>query len=63
MNLSEIASKLGVSSYPPELDVLYDRLKDSCAPACDLEQICRLEREYGVFGKYYDARLWRLLRR
>lgn len=55
MEFSEIASKLGVCSYPPELDALYEQRKGFYGPACDLEQIRRLEQEYSVFGKYFDA--------
>lgn len=53
MKLREIAERLGITSYPEQLELAYARLDElkidiSCPDALDA-----LEREYSLFGEYY----------
>ncbi len=54
MKLREIAERLGIASYPEQLELAYARLDElkidiSCPDALDA-----LEKEYNLFGEYYS---------
>ena len=54
MNLREIADQIGIGKYPEAMDAVYADMEFTDAPACDLENIENLEKEFGIYGKYYD---------
>lgn len=54
MDFKQIVQTVGISEYPEEMEQIYARLPVDDTSVCDLELIDRLQREYEVFGKYYD---------
>ena len=54
MHLRQIADAIGIGTYDPLLDTVYDALQDADTPACDLELIDRLQAQWDLFGQYYD---------
>ena len=54
MQLQEIAARIGIAKYPEFLDATYAELEFDDTPACSLELIDALEKEYGLYGKYYE---------
>ena len=52
MKLCEIAAAIGIENYPQAMEPYYD--PQDTAPACDLGLIDSLQKEYSMFGKYYD---------
>lgn len=53
MTLSQIAAKLGICQYPAEMDRVFETVKNDPAPACDLQAIENLQKEYDLFGQFY----------
>lgn len=52
--LRKIADRLALGEYPEALEAIYEAQKDSIEPACDLCTIDRLQKEYDIFGEFYD---------
>lgn len=52
MTFSEIAQAVGVKEYPQEMESFYD--PQDRAPACDMEMLHSLQRDYDMFGRFYD---------
>lgn len=52
--LRQIADRLGLGEYPAELEAVYETLKGSTTPACDLALIDSLQEKYDLFGEFYD---------
>ncbi len=54
MKLREIANAIGIcEDYAPEMDILYESLAENGTPACDLDTIDRLQKDYNTFGEFY----------
>ena len=54
MKLREIANTIGIcEEYAPELDTIYESLAENDTPACDLDAIDRLQKDYNTFGEFY----------
>ena len=53
MTLREIADKLNLGKYAPEMDALYEALPQDGAPACDLDAIDTLQQDFDTFGEFY----------
>lgn len=51
--LRKIADRIGLGTYPQELEQFYNITKDINQPACDLQLIKQLQEKYDLFGKYY----------
>ena len=54
MALSQIAARMGILQYPAEMDRIYETIKDDPTPACDLQVIEQLQKQYDLFGRFYD---------
>jgi len=54
MTLREAADVCGIGAYPAVLDEVYATLQQDHTPACDLELIDQLQRDYNSFGEFYD---------
>ena len=54
MKLREIADKLHLGAYAPEMDEIYNALPQDGTPACDLAAIDRLQADYDTFGEFYE---------
>lgn len=52
MIFSEIARLTGIKEYPEPMEGFYD--PSDSAPACDLSLLDSLQRDYDLFGSYYD---------
>ena len=52
--LRQIADRIGLGEYPPELEAIYEAQKGSTAKACDLDMIASLQEKYDLFGDYYE---------
>lgn len=52
MKFSEIARLAGIQEYPEALESYYD--PSDTTPACDLSLVDSLQRDYDMFGSYYD---------
>ena len=52
--LRQIADRIGLGEYPPELEAIYEAQKGSTAKACDLDVIASLQEKYDLFGDYYE---------
>lgn len=52
--LRKIADALGLGLYPEELEEIFQEQKNTIEPACDLQLIDQLQREYNIFGEFYD---------
>lgn len=52
--LRQLADRLGLGEYPPELEKVYEEQKCCTAPACDLSLIDSLQKEYDLFGEFYE---------
>lgn len=52
--LRQIADRLGLEEYPPELETIFEAQRGNAAPACDLALIDRLQEKYDLFGEFYD---------
>ena len=52
MTFRQIADALGVATYPEALDKVYEQ--ENKVNICDLELIDRLQKEYDLFGEYYE---------
>lgn len=53
MTLSQAATRIGISQYPAEMDRVWEAVKANLQPACDLQVIEELQRQYDLFGKFY----------
>ena len=54
MQLKEIASRIGIAKYPEAMDQVFSGMTFDNTPACDLALIDALEKEYGLYGQYYE---------
>lgn len=54
MNLRELATKIGIESYPAELEDAYLRLVDD-GLAYDAERIGQLNEKYDLLGEFYEV--------
>ena len=54
MTFREIADACGIGAYPDVLEEVYASLPQDGKPACDLELIDRLQKDYDAFGEFYD---------
>lgn len=54
MEFTQVVQRVGIKEYPEEMAKIYAQLPADNTPVCDLELIDKLQREYKVFGKYYD---------
>lgn len=54
MKFQEIAARLGVTEYPEVLNGVYENLANERVDICDLALIEKLQKEFEVFGEYYD---------
>ena len=52
--LRQIADRIGLGEYPEELEAIYEKLKDSAQPACNLQEIAYLQEKYDLFAEFYD---------
>ncbi|MBR4864277.1 MAG: hypothetical protein IKU07_06855 [Oscillospiraceae bacterium] len=52
MTFSEIAAIVGVKTYPEAMEAYYD--PQDKAPACDITLFEQLQKDYTMFGDYYD---------
>lgn len=55
MKFQEIAAALGIETYPQIMDSIYQNLEKERVDICDTAFIEKLEQEYGLFGKHFDA--------
>lgn len=55
MELRRIADAVGIGKYPTVLDDIYFAMPKTDTPACDLELIDSLQKEYNIFGEFYDV--------
>ena len=55
MELHELAAALEITSCTEEMQEFYSSYTPDGIPACDLSLIDRLQREYELFGKYFEA--------
>lgn len=53
MTLSQAATRMGISQYPAGMDRVWETVKEDLQPACDLQVIEELQRQYDLFGKFY----------
>ena len=51
--LRQLADKLQLGEYPEAMESLYTELKESDAPACDIQLIDTLQEKYNLFGNYF----------
>ena len=54
MKFSEIVKQLGIESYPPELDEIYENKSLAKPDVCDESLITNLQNEFNTFGDYYQ---------
>lgn len=54
MTLREVADACGIVAYPKELEAVYASLPQDGKPACDLELIDQLQKDYDAFEEFYD---------
>ncbi|MBO5836852.1 MAG: hypothetical protein J6Q92_03065 [Oscillospiraceae bacterium] len=54
MTLSQIAARLSIAQYPEGMDRVYETIKEDLKPACDLQVIEKLQKDYDLFGQFYD---------
>lgn len=54
MSLREIANAIGVGEYTPALDEAYAAMRFTEEPAVDIGQIDSLQKEWNLFGDYYE---------
>lgn len=52
MEFRDIAKVIGVADYPEGMEAYY--IPGDQTPACDLSMIDSMQREYNMFGDYYD---------
>ncbi len=52
--LSQIAARLGIIQYPEGMDRVYETIKNTPEPACDLQAIESLQKQYDLFGRFYN---------
>ena len=55
MSFAAIAQSLGVKSYPPMLDAIYEEVKQGVKPPFDLALMERHQQERNLFGAHFDA--------
>lgn len=55
MQLRRIADAVGIGKYPAVLEEIFFSMPKSDLPACDLELIDQLQREYNIFDEFYDV--------
>jgi len=55
MTFAEIAQSLGVKTYPPLLESIYEEVKQGVKPPFDLALMERHQRERNLFGDCYEA--------
>ena len=53
MILSQISAQMGICQYPAEMDRVFETIKNDPTPACDLQAIENLQKEYDIFGQFY----------
>lgn len=54
MDFYEIARSVGITKCPDVLNDTYKLLPKNATPACDIELIDALQREFNIFGGYYE---------
>lgn len=53
MTLLQAATRMGISQYPAGMDRVWETVKEDLQPACNLQVIEELQRQYDLFGKFY----------
>lgn len=54
MELKQLATSLGIESYPEELEMIYVTTDKETKALCDVATLQELQTTYGAFGEYYD---------
>lgn len=55
MEFRRIADAIGIGKYPAILDDIYFAMPKNDLPACDLDLIDHLQKEYDLFEEFYDV--------
>ena len=55
MKLRKIADAVGIGKYPAILEEIFFAMPKNDLPACDLDLIDKLQREYNIFEEFYEV--------
>ncbi len=54
MELRQLATRLGIETYPPCLEEIYEAVDLYDRSLCDVDFLTGIQEKYGAFGEYYE---------